>query len=111
MAAEPNRGIRTVISDVVMQALTKTLKISLGALRQSLIDDFAHHDKIIAHVFTVILHRTWKHNRPGVLWKDRHINIDLCLQLQNMENIPCSSPKQAIYFAVWYKKHDPKIVY
>jgi len=48
----------------------------------------------------MILHRTWKHNRPG---KDRHTNIDLCLctkQLENMENIPCSSSKQA---AVWYK--------
>jgi len=32
------------------------------------------HDKIIAHVFTMILHRTWKHNRPGILW---HTNIDL----------------------------------
>src|SRR5882762_6206720 len=64
------------------------------------------HDKIIAHVFTMILHRTWKHNRPDVLRKDRHTNIDLCLctkQLQNMENIPRSPPKQAIYFAVWYK--------
>jgi len=85
----------------------KKFKISLGALRQSLIDHFASNmDKIIAHVFTMILYRTWKHNRPDVLWKDRHTNIDLCLctkQLQNMENIPCSSPKQAIYFAVWYK--------
>src|SRR5882762_2014611 len=38
--------------------------------------------------------------------KDRHTNIDLCLctkQLQNMQNIFCSSSKQAIYFAVWYK--------
>ena len=61
------------------------------------------HDKIIAHVFTMILHRTWKHNRPDVLWIDRHTNICLCTkQLQNMENIPCSSSKQAIYFAVWY---------
>jgi len=54
----------------------------------------------------IVLHRTWKHNRPDVLWKNGYTKFYLCLQikqLQNMENITCSLSKQAIYFTVWYK--------
>jgi hypothetical protein len=33
------------------------------------------HGKIIAHVFTMILCRTCKHNRPDVLWNNRYIYV------------------------------------
>jgi hypothetical protein len=68
-----------------LQALTnvwwKNIENIIGCSETKFDQSFCtKHDKIIAHVFTMILHRTWKHHRPDVLWK-----------------------RQAIYFAVWYK--------
>jgi len=43
----------------------------------------------------MILHRTWKHNRPDILWKDRHTNIDYVVHKTAAEygKYPCPSPK------------------
>ena len=50
----------------------KTLKKTLGALRQSLANDFAlNMVKLIAYVFTMGLHKTWNKNRPNVLQPNR----------------------------------------
>jgi hypothetical protein len=35
----------------------------------------------------IVLHRTWKHNRPDVLWKNGYTNFYLCLQIKQLQKI------------------------
>jgi hypothetical protein len=50
----------------------KTLEKTLGALRQSLANDFTSNMvKLIAYVFTIGLHQTYNKNRPNVLRPNR----------------------------------------
>ena len=67
----------------------KTLKISLGALETKFGQwFFFKHDKIIACIFNITLHKTQNHNRPNVLCKNQYIVCGSCFCTKQQNILP-----------------------
>jgi hypothetical protein len=46
------------------------------------------HGKIIAHVFTTVLHKTWNYNRPNALSKNLHTVFGSCFYTEQQNIFP-----------------------